>query len=132
MYIRLIILYVDLSLTHWARLLLQKNLVFYQKPESTVFLAPHVIILGFFCARFDGLYILYSSCFLRVFDLSNPSYVVRSEKRDNKWSFISMTSASERLRSSEESHLDSSSKLNYTMEWNIFRRRNLFFLPLHF
>ena len=70
------------------------------------------------------------SCSLRVFDLSNPSYVVRSEKRDNKWSFISMTSASERLRSSEESHLDSSSKLNYTMEWNIFRRRNLFFFYL--
>ena len=90
----------------------------------------------FYCAHFDGLYILHSFLFSHSFWYIK-CLIVRSEKRDNKWSFISMTSASERLRSSEESHLDSS-KLNYTMEWNNFWRRNLIFylcvftLSLHF
>ena len=109
----------------------KKSLFYNQKPESYVFLVPHIIILVFIVHTSMGFTFFILFCFLRVFDLSNPSNVVRSEKRDNKWSFISMTSASERLRSSEESHLDSS-KLNYAMEWNYFWRRNLFFLPLRF
>ena len=114
----------------------KKNLFFNQKPESYVFFSPTYYHPCFYCAHFDGLYILHSFLFSHSFWYIK-CLIVRSEKRDNKWSFISMTSASERLRSSEESHLDSS-KLNYTMEWNNFWRRNLIFylcvftLSLHF